>query len=74
MHLTLNIIGAGHVGRVLGRLFAQLDGTNGGSILVQDVLTRSMASARAAVDFIGAGTPVASYAALRHADVTMISV
>ncbi|KAB8058513.1 DUF2520 domain-containing protein [Janthinobacterium sp. FT14W] len=69
MNVTLNIIGAGHVGRVLGRLFAGVDG-----IAVQDVLTRSMASAQAAVDFIGAGTPVAHYAALRHADVTMLAV
>ena len=74
MNVTLNIIGAGHVGRVLGRLFAQTEGTHGGKILVQDVLTRSMASAQAAVAFIGAGTPVASYAALRHADVTMLAV
>ena len=27
MNVTLNIIGAGHVGRVLGRLFAQAEGT-----------------------------------------------
>ena len=74
MNVTLNIIGAGHVGRVLGRLFAQTEGTHGGKILVQDVLTRSMASAQAAVAFIGAGTPVDSYAALRHADVTMLAV
>ena len=33
-----------------------------------------MASAQAAVAFIGAGTPVDSYAALRHADVTMLAV
>ena len=69
MNVTLNIIGAGHVGRVLGRLFAGVDG-----IVVQDVLTRSIASAQAAVAFIGAGTPVASYAALRHADVTLLAV
>ena len=69
MDVTLNIIGAGHVGRVLGRLFAGVDG-----IGVQDVLTRSIASAQAAVDFMGAGTPVASYAALRRADVTLLAV
>lgn len=69
MNVSLNIIGAGHVGRVLGRLLAGVDG-----ITVQDVLTRSPASAQAAVDFIGAGTPVASYAALRRADVTMLAV
>ena len=69
MNVSLNIIGAGHVGRVLGRLLGGVDG-----IAVQDVLTRSQASAQAAVDFIGAGTPVASYAALRRADVTMLAV
>lgn len=74
MDVTLNIIGAGHVGRVLGRLFAQLDGTTGGKIVLQDVLTRSMASAQSAVGFIGAGTPVERYADLRHADVTLLAV
>jgi len=69
MNVTLNIIGAGHVGRVLGRLFAGVEG-----ITVQDVLTRSMDSARDAVAFIGAGRPVDSYAALRRADVTMLAV
>ncbi|KAB8039241.1 Rossmann-like and DUF2520 domain-containing protein [Janthinobacterium aquaticum] len=67
--MTLNVIGAGHVGRVLGRLFAGVDG-----VTVQDVLTRSMASARDAVAFIGAGTPVDSHGALRRADVTMLAV
>jgi len=69
MGFTLNIIGAGHVGKVLGRLLATVDG-----IAVQDVLTRSMASAQAAVGFIGAGTPIDSYAGLRPADITMLAV
>ena len=69
MTLTLNIVGAGQVGRVLGRLLAGVDG-----IAVQDVLTRSLASAQAAVGFIGAGTPVDSFVALRRADVTMLAV
>lgn len=69
MRFTLNIIGAGHVGKVLGRLLATVNG-----IAVQDVLTRSMVSAQAAVDFIGAGTPVDSHAVLRCADVTMLAV
>ena len=69
MDVTLNIIGAGHVGRVLGRLFAGVEG-----VQVQDVLTRSMDSARAAVGFIGAGRPIGSYGALRRADVTMLAV
>jgi len=69
MNITVNMIGAGHVGKVLGRLLSAVDG-----IVLQDVLTRSMASAQAAVDFIGAGTPVDSHAALRQADVTMLAV
>ena len=50
---TLNIIGAGHVGRALGRVFAA-----SGCFAVQDVLTRQLASAQQAVDFIGAGRAV----------------
>jgi predicted short-subunit dehydrogenase-like oxidoreductase (DUF2520 family) len=69
MTATLNIVGAGHVGRVLGRLFAVR-----GVFAVQDVLTRSHASAQAAVDFIGAGHPVDAIAALRQADVWMLAV
>jgi predicted short-subunit dehydrogenase-like oxidoreductase (DUF2520 family) len=66
---TLNIVGAGHVGRVLGRLFAA-----SGSYQVQDVLTRSQASARDAIAFIGAGTALADRASLRRADVWMLAV
>ena len=69
MARTLNIIGAGHVGRVLGRLFAA-----SGAFAVQDVLTRSPASAQEAVAFIGAGRAVAGMAAMRRADVTMLAV
>ncbi|HAT31567.1 MAG TPA: DUF2520 domain-containing protein [Janthinobacterium sp.] len=66
---TLNIVGAGHVGRALGRLFAA-----GGAFQVQDVLTRSLSSAREAVAFIGAGVAVADHARLRPADFTMLAV
>ena len=66
---TLNIVGAGHVGRVLGRRFAA-----SGSYQVQDVLTRSHASARAATAFIGAGTALADMASLRRADAWMLAV
>jgi predicted short-subunit dehydrogenase-like oxidoreductase (DUF2520 family) len=64
---TLNIVGAGHVGRTLGRLFAAR-----GVFAVQDVRTRSLASARTAVAFIGAGMPVD--ADMRPADVWMLAV
>ncbi|MDT1853092.1 hypothetical protein, partial [Acinetobacter baumannii] len=60
---------AGHVGKVLGRLLS-----SSGGFVVQDVLTRSQASARAAVDFIGAGKPCADIAALRAADTWLLAV
>ena len=66
---TLNIIGAGHVGRVFGRVLGA-----SGCFSVQDVLTRQLASAQQAVDFIGAGRAVGSLAELRRADVTMLAV
>jgi predicted short-subunit dehydrogenase-like oxidoreductase (DUF2520 family) len=69
MALTLNLIGAGRLGRVLGRLFAA-----SGAFVVQDVLTRSTASALDAVGFIGAGRAVDSLAALRRADAVMLAV
>jgi predicted short-subunit dehydrogenase-like oxidoreductase (DUF2520 family) len=65
----LNIVGAGHVGRVLGRLFAAR-----GVFDVQDVLTRSHASARDAVAFIGAGRALHEVSALRPARVWMLAV
>jgi len=65
----LNIVGAGHVGRVLGRLFHQH-----GVFTLQDVLTRSIASAQDAVAFIGAGRALAQAADLRPAQVWMLAV
>ncbi len=67
MAVTLNIIGAGHVGRVLGRLLAA-------HFEVQQVLTRSGASADQAVAFIGAGHALAAPAQLKRADVTLLAV
>lgn len=66
---TLNIVGAGHVGRVLGRLFDA-----SGAAQVQDVLTRSHPSAQAAVDFMEAGRALADVSTLRRADVWMLAV
>lgn len=65
----LNIVGAGHVGRTLGRLFAAH-----GAMTVQDVLTRSADSAADAVRFIGAGQALRDAAALRPAAVWMLAV
>jgi len=66
---TLNIVGAGHVGRALGRLFARH-----GVFTVQDVLTRSQAGALDAVAFIGAGQAAGQVADLRPADAWMLAV
>jgi predicted short-subunit dehydrogenase-like oxidoreductase (DUF2520 family) len=67
--LLLNLVGAGHVGRVLGRLFAAT-----GAFAVQDVLTRSPDSAREAVAFIGAGRACDDVARMRPARVWMLAV
>jgi predicted short-subunit dehydrogenase-like oxidoreductase (DUF2520 family) len=65
----LTVIGGGHVGRVLGRLFAATS-----AFAVQDVLARSAGSAARAAAFIGSGVAAASYSALRPTDVYMLSV
>lgn len=66
---TLNIVGAGRVGRVLGKLFAQHK-----AFEVQDVMSLTAASAEGAVQFIGAGTPIHDIHAMRAADAYMLSV
>lgn len=66
---TLNIVGAGHVGRTLGRLFHAH-----AVFTVQDVLTRSQASAGEAVAFMGAGRALAQAADVRPAAVWMLAV
>ena len=65
----LSIVGAGHVGRALGRLWQAA-----GVFDVAGVLARSPASAQRGVDFIGAGLAVATPAALPGADVYMLAV
>lgn len=66
---TINLIGGGRVGQTLGCLLAQ-----SGQVLVQDVLTRSAASARDAVAFIGAGRAVVHMPDLRPADYWLLAV
>jgi len=68
MKTTITIIGAGRLGKTLGKLWALH-----GVLHLQDVLNRSPASARAAVDFIGSGQPVSDYAELRAADAYLIA-
>ena len=69
MELTLSIVGAGKVGRVLGRQFHQHK-----IFTLQEVLNRSLDSSRDACDFIGAGQPISTLSKLRQADVYMITV
>jgi predicted short-subunit dehydrogenase-like oxidoreductase (DUF2520 family) len=66
---TLNIIGCGKVGRVLGRLWAA-----SGVFELRDILNRTRESAARAVGFIGAGRATTDYAVLRPAEVWMIGV
>lgn len=66
---TLNLLGAGRVGKTLGHLWhAQ------GVLQLQDVLTTSAASAQVAVDFIGAGRPVSVLGEMRPADYWLLAV
>lgn len=64
----LNIVGCGRTGRTLGRLFSDAR-----VFQVKGVLTRSMISARAATDFIGAGRPLAAMHEFEPAPVWMIA-
>jgi predicted short-subunit dehydrogenase-like oxidoreductase (DUF2520 family) len=66
---TLNIIGAGRVGRSLAHLWHKQ-----GVFAVQDVLTRSQNSADEAVAFIGSGRTVTLMSNMRAADVWMLAV
>ena len=66
---TLNLVGAGRVGKTLGRLWQQA-----GVLQIQDVLTTHVASAQAAVDFIGAGRAVAAPEQLRPASLWLLAV
>jgi predicted short-subunit dehydrogenase-like oxidoreductase (DUF2520 family) len=67
MH-TLNVVGAGRVGRTLASLWTEKH-----TFLVQDVLDGSEEGANAAVAFIGEGAAVAALDAMRAADVWMIT-
>ncbi|HXV09510.1 MAG TPA: Rossmann-like and DUF2520 domain-containing protein, partial [Burkholderiales bacterium] len=65
---TLNLIGAGRVGGALGRLW-----TRAGVFEIQDVLTQSLKSARAAVRAMNAGRAVAAVDEMRAADVWLLA-
>jgi len=65
---TLNVIGCGNVGQVLSRLWAMHN-----VLEVRSILNRSLESGSRAVEFVGSGHAVESYAQLEPADVFMIS-
>ncbi len=66
---TLNIIGAGKLGKVLAKNFLRHQ-----QFAIQQVLNRSLASASNAVAWLGAGQAVGEIGQLQAADVTMLSV
>lgn len=65
---TIAIVGAGNVGRTLGRLFRA-----GEIFRVGHVYSRTEAKAREAADFIGAGRPVWTLTEVEPAEVTLIA-
>ena len=66
---SLSIIGAGRVAMTLGRVLARH-----AQVRVCEVLARSADKAQAAVNFIGAGTPVTVFTGLHAADVFLLAV
>ena len=65
---TINAIGCGNVGKTLLRLW-----TEHHVFQVRSILNRSLESSRRAVEFVGAGRAIESYAELKRADLVMIS-
>lgn len=66
---SINLIGGGRVGQTLGSLL-----TRDGQYQVQDVLTRSQASAEQALAFMGVGRAVGQMANLRPANLWLLAV
>ena len=65
---TLNVVGAGRVGRTLASLWEEKH-----NFVVQDVIDGTFDGARSAAAFIGDGTPVRTLAEMHPAEVWMIS-
>lgn len=69
MKPTLNIIGAGKAGRVLGQQFFLHH-----VFAIQDIQNRTLSSSKSACEFIGAGKPLADMSGMRAADIYLIAV
>lgn len=65
----LTIIGAGRVGKTLGKLLHESR-----NVVVLDVMCRTEESAQRAVDFIGAGTPVTKWSDVQPSRMFLLSV
>jgi predicted short-subunit dehydrogenase-like oxidoreductase (DUF2520 family) len=65
---TLNIIGAGHLGQTMGKLWAESQ-----CVQIAHVLNRTPQSTQAAIAFIGAGHSATDIATLPPADITLIA-
>lgn len=70
-NLSINIIGAGRLGKTLGKLISLRCGNNA---TIQDICNLSLETATPAVTFIGSGKAHASIASLSPADLTFITV
>ncbi len=68
MQQRLNFIGCGQLGKTLGSLWHQ-----SGCLIIGDVLTRSLSSAKSAVTNIGSGTPVDNISAMRASSFYLIA-
>ena len=68
MQQRLNFIGCGQLGKTLGSLWHESN-----IIFVNDVLTRSISSAKAAVNIMGAGVPIEDMSAMSSADFFLIA-
>ena len=64
---TLNMIGCGHVGKTLGRLWNKI-----GVFKIGDILNRSIESSLSAVEFLQAGRAVESFEQMRKSNIYLI--
>lgn len=68
MVTSLNIVGAGRVGKTFARLWVEA-----GRVRIQQIMNRSLVSGAAAATFIGEGTPVSDWHELEPADLCMVA-